>query len=205
MKHLTIEDVEPLNMRLRSLGAETIIGFPNTNDNEVLKLRAFHDIGDTALFHLTDFARATIDRDLLERFSFRADGWPVGIKTWVTRDWHKLKVDLPTTVCPNDYSEQGRRITEASRKEQFVSEFNTLMQTAAGEGWLLGFGWDIDTRPPGDFGNDPPAPHFSRILMPQEPGSVGLRESLIGVASMDYGDGVAEALHSSVVNLGLAG
>jgi hypothetical protein len=204
MKRLTIEDVQPLNERLRSLGAETIIGFPETTDNGILKLKAFHDIGDTALFHLTDSARATIDPDLQQRFPLRVGGWPVGIKTRATKDWHKLRVDLPReNIYVGGRHEFGDPIIAESKKEKFVTEFNTLMHTATAEGWLLSFSWNIDSEPAGDFGTDPPSPEISRILMPQESGTVGLRESLIGVASLNYGDGVVEAVHSAVVNLGL--
>lgn len=204
MKRLTIEDVQPLNERLRSLGPETLVGFPETSDDGILKLKAYSNIGDTALFHLIDSAHATIDPDLQQRFPTRAGGWPVGVKTKATEDWHKLKVASPReNIYIDGGHERGDPVVAESKKERFVAEFNTLMHTAAGEGWLLGFSWDIDARAPGDFGTDPPSPEVSRILMPQEPGTVGLRESLIGAASLHYGDGVVEAVHSAVVNLGL--
>lgn len=197
MKHLTIEDVQPLQDRLQSLDDKTIIGFPETTDNGVLRLKAFNNIGGTALFHLSDMARATIGSDLQQRFPLRAAGWPAGIRTRDTKDWHDLRVG-----SLREGVHLGNELTE-SKKKQFVAEFNALMDTATGEGWLLGFSWNVDTVPVGDFGIDPPSPEISRILMPQEPGTVGLRESLIGVASLRYGDGVAEAVHSAVINLGL--
>jgi hypothetical protein len=152
-------------------------------------MRPYRKIGDTALFRLIKQARKTTDETTIQRYP-KAD-WPTGLLQPLN-DWHALE--------PYDYPHCGDAkwgFTELSglRREQFALQFNALMGTAQGEGWLLGFEWWVDTSPPGDFGQDPPIARFSRILLPQEPNTVGLRETIGGGYNAD------EALKNAAAGL----
>lgn len=195
MKRLTIENAQPLNARLRDLKPETILGFSNTKDNGVIQMRAFANIGDDALSGLLDVAYATTNEELLAHFP-RAN-WPVGLrKDGAVPDWHTLsdyKYPDGTDV------EWDSPVLRGERKKQFANNFNTLMHTAAGEGWLLGIGRWVDNSPPGDFGLESPMAQVHRIVLPAEPGTIGLRETIGG------GYGAEQALQSAIRTLGIVG
>jgi hypothetical protein len=195
MNRLTIENAQPLNARLRNLGPETIIGFPGTRDNRVIKMKAFAAIGDSALFSLLDVAHATVDDELPARFP--KAGWPVGLRRdGAIADWHTLReYDYPN----GKDLEWDSPVLKGPRKKQFATQFNALMHTAADEGWLLGIGRWVDNSPPGDFGQEPPMAQVHRILLPPTPGTVGLRETIGG------GYGAEQALQSAVRALGILG
>jgi|GEM_PF-5957837 len=194
MKRLTIENAQPLNARLRNLGPETIIGFPDTSDDSVVNLKAFTNIGDDALFSMLDVAHAATDEDLLTRFP-RAN-WPVGLrKNRAVSDWHMLReYDYPNGTNV----EWDSPVLRDARQRQFIAHFNTLMDAATDGGWLLGVGrWEDSSS--GDFGQEPPMAMVHRILLPPEPGNIGLRETIGG------GYGAEQALQNTVEALGILG
>lgn len=182
MKHLTANEAPALYTRLRALSPNIVLGFPSTEDDSVRSFRAFNNITDREVFtQFVEEAERSANPALRARYP-RAN-WPTGIPTGrdIIEDWHSLKVEgRPLTYPGYDPSANkgGLRAIVDSQASQFADEFNGWMQTAKGEGWMFGFSWYVDLGTPGDFGSDPTCPQFHRILMPWEPGSIALRETL---------------------------
>jgi len=172
MRLIAAHEANQLSSRLYALDPHIVIGFPNTDNNQAMRLSAWHGRPVERFLDLA-YGGQNIEST---RLSLPAANRPTGFENNITlNSW----LDLPEASKDQRFRRMPVRPVEDPAR--FADNFGRLLRTSAARGWLLGFGWVPDSRPAGDFGEDPDVSEVYRILPPAR-GKTGYREA-IGLSS----------------------
>ena len=195
MKRITGNISMELESRIRTLSPSAIVGFPSDGTDRVFRLSSLRDY-DHHRFESQQLANQKgVPRNVAEqqvRFPYAVH---LTHLYETVPDWHSL----PTELNPmGSQVSRGEGQLSLTRQEKFAQNFNTLMETAEGEKWLLGIGY----QEMGDYDDGYPASaEVYRIigseagLTPEE--KFGYREAL-GRGNDTYG-----AIQDAVARLAL--